>query len=257
VAERFYPGDPRELELAVRSYLEDARISCDADEPAPKALIVPHAGYIYSGPVAASAYVRCEAARGRIERVVLLGPAHRVPVRGLAAPGHEAFATPLGDVPLDRAALARALALPQVVELDRAHAHEHSLEVQLPFLQQVLGRFALAPLLVGDAEPGEVAELLEALWGGPETLVVVSSDLSHHLDYATALRRDRATTRAIGELRGEDLDFEDACGRIPIQGLLLEARRHGLQAQTLDLRSSGDTAGPRHSVVGYGAYAFH
>ncbi len=255
VADRFYPGDPHELELAVRSYLEDARVDQDPREPAPKALIVPHAGYLYSGPVAASAYVACESARGRIERVVLFGPSHRVPLRGLAAPGGDAFATPLGPVRLDRASLDRILALSQVIRLDRAHALEHSLEVQLPFLQLVLGDFALVPLVVGEATPGEVAEVLALLWGGPETLVVVSSDLSHYLDYETALFRDRATTRAIEALRGEDVGLDDACGRIPIQGLLLEARRRGLAVRTLDLRSSGDTAGPRYSVVGYGAYA--
>jgi AmmeMemoRadiSam system protein B len=251
VAGRFYPDDADALEAAVRAAL--AQRPPDPADP-PKALIAPHAGYVYSGPVAASAYARVAACRGRVARVVLLGPAHRVPVRGLAVPSAAAFATPLGEVPLDRDALGRALALPQVEILDVAHAHEHSLEVQLPFLQVVLGSFALAPFLVGDARPAEVAELLELLWGGPETLIVVSSDLSHYHDAATARRMDAHTTRAIEDLRPEAIGWDDACGRVPIQGLLLAARRHGLRARALDVRNSGDTAGPSDSVVGYGAY---
>jgi AmmeMemoRadiSam system protein B len=202
--------------------------------------------------VAASAYARIEPEG--IRRVVLLGPAHRVPVRGLAAPCADAFATPLGPVALDGPALALVLRLPQVGRSDPAHAFEHSLEVQLPFLQRVLGGFALVPLLVGDAHPEEVDEVLEALWDGRETLVVVSSDLSHYLDYEAARRLDAQTTRAIEALAPEALDQGRACGCIPVQGLLLAARRHGLQVHAVDLRSSGDTAGPQDRVVGYGAY---
>ena len=265
VAGMFYPQAPGALAAAVHGYLRDGskRPVPASDGPgapkaldAPKALIAPHAGFVYSGPVAGSAYARLAARREAIERVVLLGPAHRVYVRALAATGAEAFATPLGEVPVDRAAVSRALALPQVETLDAAHAQEHSLEVHLPFLQELLGHFTLVPLVVGDASPGEVEEVLELLWGGPETLVVVSSDLSHYHDYATARRMDAATSRAIEALAPEDIGGEQACGRIPVQGLLLAARRHGLRAAAIDVRSSGDTAGPRDSVVGYGAYVF-
>ncbi|MDJ0849788.1 MAG: AmmeMemoRadiSam system protein B [Myxococcota bacterium] len=220
----------------------------------PKALIAPHAGYVYSGPVAGSAYALLAGQRDVVTRVVLLGPAHRVYVRGLAAPDADAFATPLGDVPVDAAALARVLALPQVETLDAAHAEEHSLEVHLPFLQELLGDFTLVPLVVGDASPMQVEEVLELLWGGPETLLVVSSDLSHYHDYATARRLDADTSRAIESLAPEAIGGEQACGRIPVQGLLLAAQRRGLEAVAVDVRSSGDTAGPRDSVVGYGAY---
>jgi MEMO1 family protein len=256
VAGSFYPAEPERLRAAVAGYLGEVAAHAGRTAAPPKALIAPHAGYVYSGPVAASAYALLAAQRERIERVVLLGPSHRVPLRGLAAPSVDAFQTPLGEVPLDRAALERALALPQVQVLDAAHAWEHSLEVQLPFLQCVLGGFQLVPLVVGEASPGEVAEVLELLWGGDETLVVVSSDLSHYYDYETARRLDAATSRAIEELRPEGLDEESACGRMPARGLLLAAKRHGLRARTLDLRSSGETAGPRDQVVGYGAYAF-
>ncbi len=251
VAGTFYPGSAEELEAVVRACLAGADTP---DGPAPKALIAPHAGYLYSGPVAASAYARLAALRSRVTRVVLLGPAHRVPCRALAAPGCDAFATPLGPVALDREALERALSLPQVETLDAAHAQEHSLEVHLPFLQTVLDDFRLVPFVVGDAAPSEVDEVLELLWGGPETLLVVSSDLSHYHDYATARRMDAETSRAIEALDPDAIGSEQACGRIPVQGLLLAARRHGLHARAVDVRSSGDTAGPREQVVGYGSY---
>lgn len=251
----FYPGDARELEASVAELLEHAATPTDETAPPPKALIVPHAGYVYSGPIAASAYARLRATRERVRRVVLLGPAHRVALRGLAAPRCEALATPLGRVPVDQAALAELRDLPQVGGSDRAHALEHSLEVQLPFLQLVLERFAVVPLVVGDATDAEVAEVIERLWGGDETLFVISSDLSHYYDYATARRMDAASCRAIETLAPEALGAESACGRVPVRGLLRAARRHGLEAHTLDLRSSGDTAGDRRRVVGYGAWA--
>jgi AmmeMemoRadiSam system protein B len=256
VAGLFYPADPRDLEAEIRRHLAAARGALGAGTgPAPRCLVVPHAGIVYSGPVAASAYARLEPLRDVLRRVVLLGPAHRVPVRGLGASSAVAFATPLGDVPVDREAVQRALGLPQVELADAAHAPEHSLEVQLPFLQVVLGRFSLVPFVVGDAAPEEVAEVIELLWDGPETLLLVSSDLSHYLGYEAARRMDAETTRAIEELRPRDIGYEQACGRIPLQGLLVVARRRGLRARTLDLRSSGDTAGSRDAVVGYGAYA--
>jgi AmmeMemoRadiSam system protein B len=255
VAGRFYPADPEALARDVRAHLATAA-PADPATGSPKALIVPHAGYLYSGPIAGSAYRALAARPQRIERVVLLGPSHRVALRGLAAPDADAFASPLGDVPIDRACLAELLALPQVCVLDSAHAAEHSLEVQLPFLQCALGAFRLVPLSVGDAEPEAVAEVLERAWGGPETLIVVSSDLSHYHDYATARRLDAQTSAAIEALDPSGVGPQAACGRVPVRGLLLAARRARLRARTLDLRSSGDTAGSRERVVGYGAYVF-
>jgi AmmeMemoRadiSam system protein B len=222
----------------------------------PKAIIAPHAGYIYSGPIAASVYARIQPARGRITRVVLLGPAHRVGFHGLALSSADCFQTPLGRITVDQEAVKKISSLPQVHVMDTAHMQEHSLEVHLPFLQEVLGEFSLVPLVVGDAEPNEVAEVLEALWGGPETLIVISSDLSHYHDYKTAQRLDRATSLAIEQLRMEDIQYDHACGRNPVSGLLQVARQRGLKAKTIDLRNSGDTAGSHDRVVGYGAYIF-
>ncbi|MCU7905043.1 MAG: AmmeMemoRadiSam system protein B [Candidatus Thiodiazotropha sp. (ex Epidulcina cf. delphinae)] len=252
VADLFYPADPGRLQRMVTGYLESV---APGGEP-PKAVIAPHAGYIYSGPIAASAYARLLSVRDLINRVVLLGPSHRVPFDGLAISEADYFRTPLGDIPLDRKALRTVEDLPQVVRLEAAHANEHSLEVQLPFLQLVLGEFELIPLVVGDTSGKEAAEILAHLWGGAETLVVISSDLSHYHDYLTAQRMDQATSEAIITLHPEALGFDDACGRIPVQGLLLEAKRLGLQGELVDLRNSGDTAGSKNQVVGYGAYAF-
>jgi AmmeMemoRadiSam system protein B len=259
VADQFYPGDPAELGRMLDALLAEPPPSTSArpGTTPPKALIVPHAGYIYSGPIAATAYATLAPVRDRIRRVVLLGPSHRVPFTGLAASSAEVFATPLGPVRIDRATVERALTLPQVHLLDAAHAQEHSLEVQLPFLQRVLDDFSLVPLVVGEAAPESVAEVLDLLWGGPETLILVSSDLTHFLDYRTAQRIDAATSEAIETLRPEAIGYDQACGRAPLNGLLTLARRRGLQAETLDLRNSGDTAGSRDQVVGYGAYAIH
>ena len=252
VAGSFYPGAPAPLEALVRTYLAGA---ASAPGAPPKALIVPHAGYVYSGPIAAAAYARLAPLRDAVTRVVLLGPTHRVPVRGLAVPQVRAFETPLGEVVLDAAALRSVCALPQVVVSDAAHADEHALEVQLPFLQTVLGAFTLIPLAVGRVTPAEVAAVLDLLWGGPETLIVVSSDLSHYHAYAQAQRIDRATADAILAL-SPDLDHDQACGATPVNGLLLCARRHRLVPALLDLRNSGDTAGDRMRVVGYASFAF-
>ena len=254
VAGAFYPGDPSMLALEVEGCLRGAAPPPAGQRP-PKAIIAPHAGYIYSGPVAASAYARVAPLRGKITRVVLAGPAHRVPVRGAAVPQAGAFATPLGDIRLDEEALARLRRLPFVETSDRAHALEHSLEVHLPFLQAVLGEFRLVPVVVGGATPEEMAELLAEVWGGDETLIVVSSDLSHFLPYGEARDRDRGTADAILALSAR-LDPEDACGAAPVNGLLELARRRGLEVELLDLRNSGDTAGGRSQVVGYGAFAF-
>lgn len=254
VAGAFYPGSPRALAADVQHLLSEA--APGAGLPQPKAIIAPHAGYIYSGSTAAAVYARLAPWRGTIRRVVLLGPTHRVPVRGLAVPGVRFFATPLGQVAIDQDSLAAVSSLPQVVVSDEAHAWEHSLEVQLPFLQTVLGDFSLLPLAVGHADAEQVAEVLEKLWGGPETLLVVSSDLSHYLDYAGARRKDQATCDQILHL-DPNLVPDQACGAYPINGLLQAARQRGLDPSLVHLCNSGDTAGDRSRVVGYGAFAFY
>lgn len=254
VAGLFYPGDAAGLAASVRALLEAAPVA--AGSRVPRALIAPHAGYPYSGALAARAYASLSAAAGRIQRVVLLGPVHRVPVRGLALPAATVFATPLGEIPLDTETMLALSGLPQVVTSAAAHAMEHSLEVHLPFLQSVLGDFRLLPLAVGDASTGEVEEVLERVWGGPETLVVISSDLSHFLSYHEAQRVDRETVQHILALR-PDLDHHAACGATPVNGLLSFAGRHHLQPELIGQCNSGDTAGDRARVVGYVAIAFH
>ncbi|WP_324780805.1 AmmeMemoRadiSam system protein B [Thiobacillus sedimenti] len=253
VAGLFYPDDPVALKSTVDDLLAQARAVAPVRRP--KALIVPHAGYLYSGPVAASAYGLLAGLRGRIRRVVLLGPTHRVFVRGLALPEAERFATPLGEVALDDEGMRRLADLPHVVRSAAAHAQEHSLEVQLPFLQAVLGEFRLLPLAVGEATAAEVAAVLEAVWGGEETLIVISSDLSHFLPDAVARQVDGGTVDAILALDSH-LNHEQACGATPINGLMLAAKRHGLHPVALDVRNSSDTAGDPGRVVGYAAFAF-
>ncbi len=255
VAGAFYPADARELSRQVAGLLAQGENRAHG-ESIPKALIVPHAGYVYSGAIAATAYSRLAAVRSIIKRVVLLGPVHRVPIRGLALPGVDVLATPLGDVPVDAQAVALIAALPQVTISSSAHALEHSLEVHLPFLQHTLEAFSVIPLAVGDATPSEIVEVLDLLWGSAETLIVVSSDLSHYLSYEQARSLDRSTAQAIVDLRS-DITHEQACGGTPVNGLTLAARRRGLTAKLLDLRNSGDTAGDRRRVVGYGAFAFY
>lgn len=256
VAGAFYPGTPGTLAADVRGYLDAAQARTAAPAGAwPKALIVPHAGYIYSGPVAASAYAQLAAGRGIIRRVVLFGPTHRVGIRGLALPAARAFATPLGNVGVDQDAVAFALALPQVRRSDAPHALEHALEVQIPFLQTVLEDFTIVPFAVGDAAPAQVAEVIDLLWGGPETLIVISSDLSHYHRYAEAQGMDRASAGHIVALEPV-LDHEQACGATPVNALLLCAQRRGMRPALLDLRNSGDTAGDKSHVVGYAAFSF-
>ncbi len=253
VAGTFYPGDGTLLREMLRKMLAEHPGSTRP----PKAIIVPHAGYIYSGPVAASAYAQVAGGRDIIHRVVLLGPSHHVAFPGLATTSAGGFATPLGVVNVDKPAMQLLAALPQLQTLDQAHAREHSLEVQLPFLQLTLDHFTLVPLVVSGTGAQEVSDVLSVLWGGPETLIVVSSDLSHYHDYVTARAMDHATTDAITAMRSGDIDPDHACGCEAVNGLLIAARQHGLHAETLDLRNSGDTAGPRDRVVGYGAYVFH
>jgi AmmeMemoRadiSam system protein B len=254
VAGSFYPGSAAQLADAVRGYLAAVPAT---DAQAPKAMIVPHAGYIYSGPVAATAYARLAALRDVVRRVVLVGPAHYVAIRGVAASAALAFASPLGEVPVDRAAIDSLRDLPQVGVRDDAHEPEHSLEVQLPFLQAVLRNFTIVPLVAGAATYDEVRAVLERLWDGAETLIVISSDLSHYHDYARAQRLDADTAAAILALDAEAISEDRACGRLPIGGLLKVARRNGLTPTMVDLRNSGDTAGPRSHVVGYGSFLFN
>ena len=252
VSGMFYPDDPRELAESVTRYM-----AAPASGGAPKAIIAPHAGYVYSGAIAGSAYATLKSAADKITRVVLLGPAHRVAFDGIAAPKADAFETPLGRVTIDRQAIETVAPMPQIVRRDDAHREEHSLEVHLPFLQELLGDFTLLPLVVGRASADEVSQVLDRLWGGPETLIVISSDLSHYEDYATAQRMDGATAAAIEALRVDGIAQPQACGRIPVCGLMTTARQRGMNVRRIDLKNSGDTAGTKDRVVGYGAWGFH
>lgn len=253
VAGAFYPGERDILAGALDRFLS-ASGTGPGDAP-PKAVIVPHAGYIYSGQTAAFAYARLSVGRKSIRRVILLGPVHRMPVRGLALPGVDTFATPLGEVEIDASAIQSLAGMKQIVVSAPAHAWEHSLEVQVPFLQTVLDDFKLAPLAVGDATPLEVAEVLDVLWGGAETVIVVSSDLSHFLSYTAARAADQETVENILGLKGA-LTHHQACGGTPVNGLILAARKHHLCPQLLNLCNSGDTAGDKNRVVGYASIMF-
>lgn len=251
VAGTFYPAAPVQLQQLVNQMLERA----DAEsKPVPKAIIAPHAGLIYSGEIAATAYARLLPAQKIITRVVLIGPSHRVAFYGLATSSADAFITPLGKIPVDAEAVNKIARLPFVEYLEQAHRDEHCLEVQLPFLQTVLDNFSIIPIVAGEAAPEQVSTVLEMLWGGPETLIVISSDLSHYHDYLTAKKKDLETSKLIEALQYEALDYDSACGRTPVSGLLALAREKSLQIKTIDLRNSGDTAGDKNRVVGYGAY---
>ncbi|HEV2210287.1 MAG TPA: AmmeMemoRadiSam system protein B [Verrucomicrobiae bacterium] len=253
VAGRFYPGDPTKLRQTVEQLLHTAPAW---NGPVPKALIAPHAGYLFSGPVAAAAYTTLAGGRGVVERVVLLGPAHFVGFHGVAATDKEAFATPLGRVAVDVPALNELVERKLVVRLEQAHADEHCLEVQLPFLQVLLDTFKIVPLVVGDVSISELGRLLDEIWGGPETLIIVSSDLSHYLGAAAARVMDESTATAIARLAPEELNEQQACGLVAIRSLLAVAAKHNLAARRLDLRNSADAGGPADRVVGYGAFAF-
>ena len=254
IAGMFYPGKPDVLARNVDALLAAATPA--ATIAVPKAIIAPHAGYIYSGPIAASIYALIAPARARIKRVVVLGPTHRVAVHGIALPGVNAFATPLGNIAIDAGAVKQLMALPYVGVSAEAHRQEHSLEVHLPFLQKVINEFTLVPLAVGRATAQQVASVIDMLWGGEETLIVISSDMSHYLPYAEAQATDNATAEAILALR-TDLNHHQACGATPVIGLNLLAQQRGLKAQLIDLRNSGDTAGDKARVVGYGSFAYY
>jgi len=253
VAGLFYADDPDRLRAQVLDLLADIAASTKV---MPKALIEPHAGYTYSGRVAAAAFATLRDSAQTITRVVLIGPTHYVHVRGIAAPTVDAFETPLGRVAVDLETLNTVADLQLVIRADASHAPEHALEVELPFLQTLLKSFEVVPLIVGDAAPHDVAHVLQRLWGGPETLIVVSSDLSHYHDYETAKRLDAATAAAIEHGDWASLGPNQACGWLAVAGLLVEARPHGFKAHRLSLSNSGDTAGSRDRVVGYGAWMF-
>ncbi|MDP6517067.1 MAG: AmmeMemoRadiSam system protein B [Alphaproteobacteria bacterium] len=254
VAGGFYPAAAAKLARMV----DDLIAAAPSYDITPKALIAPHAGYVYSAPIAATAYKSLAGRRDSIRRVVILGPCHRVPVRGFAVPEAQAFATPLGLIQVDQEALARLRGMPGVEISDRAHAEEHALETQLPFLQRSLSEFSIVPVVVGPAPRSAVENLLARLWGGPETLIVISSDLSHYLPYQDACDRDRAACQAIEALEPDRISDDQACGRHSVKGLIGRAQALDLRPTTLDLRNSGDTAGrdQRDRVVGYGAIAF-
>ncbi len=253
VAGTFYPGDAGELQRSVRHYLDAA--ATPAATPSPKAIVVPHAGYVYSGALAAAAFARIDT--DAITRVVLLGPCHRVALNGLALSSAASFHTPLGDIELDTQLAAQITGLPQMQVFDATHEQEHSLEVQLPFLQVLLDEFTLLPLVVGQAAPDAVAEVLDRVWGGPETLIVISTDLTHFLDYHSAQTVDAATCKAVENLDSESIGDDQACGRMPLKGLLTLAKNRGMAVETIGLCNSGDTAGTKDRVVGYGAWAFY
>jgi hypothetical protein len=257
VAGTFYPADPAALRQQIAGFLAEADNAPPSASPLPKAIIGPHAGYIYSGAVAARAYARLAAARGTISRVVLIGPSHYVGFQGLAVDTAGAWSTPAGTVSLDTEAIAALRRLPMVGELEAAFTREHALEVHVPFLLQVLGHFRLVPIVAGTAPADAVAAVFDALWGGPETLIVVSTDLSHYLDYEACRRMDTDTAAAIERFDIDAIAPVNACGAVPTSGLLLAARRRGMGIEQLDLCNSGDTAGPRDRVVGYGAWALY
>ncbi|HMP89605.1 MAG TPA: AmmeMemoRadiSam system protein B [Kiritimatiellia bacterium] len=254
VSGMFYPEDPTLLKRDVTNYIRLARLTPPA--PKPKALIAPHAGYIYSGPIAGTAFACLPPLRDSIKRVVILGPSHRVGFRGIALSSAESFATPLGLVPVDQAACQSALQIEHVTVFDRAHQHEHGLEVHLPFLLHCLDHFSIVPMVVGDTDPQSVSKVIDQLWGGNETLILVSSDLSHYLTYTEANRVDAMTSECIERLDDANIQPDQACGYIPVKGLIINAKKRHMHCKTLDKRNSGDTAGDKHQVVGYGAYAF-
>ena len=254
VSGMFYSADPNQLQSDISRYLQQAKTESDL---MPKAIIVPHAGYIYSGPIAASAYKLLQPTKHLIKQVILLGPSHRVAFRGIATSNADYFSTPLGNIKINRTLCHQAETFDFVQANDAAHAQEHSLEVQLPFLQNMLDDFELTPLVVGDCAAQDVAKLLDSIWGKSDTLIVISSDLSHYHNYFTAQQLDQKTSLAIESCQPENISYENACGRAPLNGLLTLTKQKHLSIDTIDLRNSGDTAGDKERVVGYGAYVVH
>ena len=256
VAGLFYPSDETRLQFQLRQYFDDAAQQGLGDGYRPRALIAPHAGLIYSGPIAANAYHSVLSRAKDIHRVVVLGPSHQIAFDGAACPSHSLFATPIGEIPVDTQEIARLQAQGLITINDAAHAREHSIEVQLPFLQFILPKFTLLPIVVGHCDPLPIAAIIENYWRADDTLVVVSSDLSHYLDYYDAKKIDRDTSSSIEACRWQDIGPHQACGCYPLRGLLQLAREENCKATCIDLRNSGDTAGEKSRVVGYGAYVF-
>ncbi len=256
VAGQFYPSDPVMLQSDVNQYLNNASNFSKTLSPAPKAYIVPHAGYIYSGEIAANAYNQLKIHPELITKVILLGPAHQVPFSGIAYSSANYFNTPLGAVPVNNSVINKIKHLNFVVCNNAAHKQEHSLEVQLPFLQTVLNKFTVVPLVIGDCSSQDVAIILEQLWGGKDTVIIISSDLSHFNTYQIAQELDKNTSKAISLLQPEKIHYHHACGRTPVNGLLRIAKKKKLKVSVLDVRNSGDTAGDKNRVVGYGSYSF-
>lgn len=254
VAGMFYPDNPDILRDMIEQDL--AQVTSTSVATVPKVLIVPHAGYIYSGSIVANAFVLLKPYRKLIKRVIIIGPSHRVGFNGVAISSADAFDTPLGVIPVDKEAQAKLSEMAGVHIIDQAHAAEHSLEVQLPFLQYILDKFTIIPIVAGDADPQLIAKIIKTLWGGSESLIVISSDLSHFHQYQAAQQLDQATSQAILDLNVNEIDSQHACGCVGIKGLLTFAHRHPLEASMIDLKNSGDTAGTKDSVVGYGAYLF-
>lgn len=260
VAGMFYPDDPELLHKQLDHFLSNANSSSDKEIVIPKALIVPHAGYVYSGPIAASAYQLLAPVAQHLSKVILLGPSHRVPLTGLAAPTSSFFRTPLGDIPIDREGIDKLVKQSLITVDDLPHQFEHSLEVQLPFLQTTLDDFMVLPLVIGRASSHQVAEVLRTVWGGNETLIIVSSDLSHYHSYLEARRIDQNTTAMI-ESFADNINDKQACGHKGINGLLKLTCEKGMSIKTLDLRNSGDSVEApgvdKNKVVGYGAYVVY
>ena len=260
VASLFYPGEAAELKQNLREMLEKASEAEDPNEDLPagqhlRALIVPHAGYVYSGTTAALAYHLLRKNRDDFHRILLLGPAHRVWLEGIAFPGTDAFETPLGRIPLAKQQIRELLRFPEVQLRDDAHQDEHCLEVQLPFLQEILNEFELIPAVVGEISPDSLSGLLENLLEDPQNLLLLSTDLSHFHSYSEAQAIDQKTAEAIESFEDEKILPEQACGAHPLRGLLRHARIQGWKIQRLGLCNSGDTAGSKDRVVGYGAWA--
>jgi AmmeMemoRadiSam system protein B/AmmeMemoRadiSam system protein A len=253
VAGMFYPSDRNELSQMLKNMLESAK----NNYPPPKAILAPHAGYIYSGPVAANAYASLYPVREKISRVVLLGPAHRVYVKGLALSSASHFDTPLGEIEVDKKSMQQVSKLPGVEIFDEAFSQEHSLEVHLPFLQMVLEKFSLLPVVVGDASPEMVSTFINTVWGGEDTLIVISTDLSHFHDYQTANQIDKRTAEYIKQLDYEKIGPQQACGCRPVNGLLKIAKQYDHNISVVDVRNSGDTAGNHDRVVGYGSFLLY
>ena len=253
VAGLFYSDNAQQLRNDVHYYLSK---STTDQAIAPKAMIVPHAGYIYSAQAAAEGYQLLTPYADTIQRVVLLGPSHRVGFYGLALPTHSSFSTPLGDINVDKKTADQLVESGLAIYFDEAHQLEHSLEVQLPFLQCVLHEFEIVPIVVGGSDAETVSKAIDTVWGGSETLIIVSSDLSHYHPYQQAQAMDQKTALAIEQFDDQNIHHDQACGATPVRGLLISAKRHGLHIQRIALCNSGDTAGEKDRVVGYGTFAF-